>query len=278
MVIGRQPGSDLLLTEDLVSRRHARISYDGREVTVEDLGSTNGTYVNGKRIERSRVVPGDRVLVGESIFTLAVREPSQATVATEVRSVTADGLIAAGKPSTAMQGRLDEVPLPDLLQLLGTARKSGVLALHTEGHVAEVRLDRGRIVGCSLDTRADLPPQKVLFRLFHWTTGGFELRPSAPAEAPPAPIAEPTDVLIMQAARYLDEMRSARSALPSRFTVRDEGGRVVLDESDRSLVALATRPTTLEAVLDATSLPDLAAAERLVALHARGVLVPDRTN
>jgi hypothetical protein len=73
-------------------------------------------------------------------------------------------------------------------------------------------------------------------------------------------------------------MRSARSALPSRFTVRDEGGRVVLDESDRSLVALATRPTTLEAVLDATSLPDLAAAERLVALHARGVLVPDRTN
>jgi hypothetical protein len=79
----------------------------------------------------------------------------------------------------------------------------------------------------------------------------------------------------MQAARYLDEMRSARSSLPSRFTV-GEAGPGAIDESDRSLLALAARPTTLEAVLDATTLPDLAVAERLVALHARGAIVPDR--
>jgi hypothetical protein len=59
-----------------VSRRHARFTISGNEVTVEDLGSRNGTYVNGQVLTGPRrLVPGDRVRMGLSVLLL--RTPSQ---------------------------------------------------------------------------------------------------------------------------------------------------------------------------------------------------------
>lgn len=67
-VVGRAPGCGVFLDEDSVSRRHAvlRTSRAG-EVTVEDLGSTNGTFVNGERIGRAVLADGDRLLFGSSV-------------------------------------------------------------------------------------------------------------------------------------------------------------------------------------------------------------------
>jgi|GEM_PF-4329584 pSer/pThr/pTyr-binding forkhead associated (FHA) protein len=49
--IGRDPGNDIFLPEEFISRRHARIRRDGDLYLISDLGSRNGTYINGKRIE-----------------------------------------------------------------------------------------------------------------------------------------------------------------------------------------------------------------------------------
>ncbi len=64
-LIGRSPRRDIVLESRQVSRRHARILRDpfGRWI-VEDLGSSNGTFVHGKRIETCPVLPGDRVIIG----------------------------------------------------------------------------------------------------------------------------------------------------------------------------------------------------------------------
>ncbi len=75
--LGRADENDVVLTGDKVSRRHARIHTNSEQVTLEDLGSRNGTQLNGKAI--SQVVPlkdGDRVSVGEN--TLVLRQPSEA--------------------------------------------------------------------------------------------------------------------------------------------------------------------------------------------------------
>jgi len=63
--IGRATGADFILDEALVSRVHCRLRVlpDDR-LEVSDLESTNGTYVNGERIERRLLVPGDRLQVG----------------------------------------------------------------------------------------------------------------------------------------------------------------------------------------------------------------------
>ena len=50
VIVGRAPGSDIVIGAGFVSGRHARFSLAGQNLFVEDLGSTNGTYVNGQRI------------------------------------------------------------------------------------------------------------------------------------------------------------------------------------------------------------------------------------
>ena len=58
-LVGREPGVSIRLDSPKVSRHHARVTIAGREATVEDLGSKNGTYVRGARIEeRTRIVAG----------------------------------------------------------------------------------------------------------------------------------------------------------------------------------------------------------------------------
>ncbi|MDH5490639.1 MAG: FHA domain-containing protein, partial [Myxococcales bacterium] len=54
------------MDEPTVSGRHARFSWEGRHILVEDLGSANGTFVNGKRIERAHVRAGDDVRLGRA--------------------------------------------------------------------------------------------------------------------------------------------------------------------------------------------------------------------
>ncbi len=70
--IGRAPTSDFAVDAPLVSRTHCRLSVsEADELEVVDLGSTNGTFVNGRRVERSVLVPGDRLQVGRMEFVVA---------------------------------------------------------------------------------------------------------------------------------------------------------------------------------------------------------------
>jgi predicted component of type VI protein secretion system len=68
--IGRE-GADITIDDDQVSRTHARVTVAGETVTIEDLGSTNGTFVNGERIDAATTVaPGDEVRIGTTMFAL----------------------------------------------------------------------------------------------------------------------------------------------------------------------------------------------------------------
>lgn len=68
IVLGRQQGCDVMLPDAGVSRRHAEVRREGDEWVVIDLGSTNGIEVNGRRVNRHRLSPGDRLLLGETVL------------------------------------------------------------------------------------------------------------------------------------------------------------------------------------------------------------------
>src|SRR4051812_8676228 len=78
--VGRDPSLPLHLDEDTqVSRRHARIAVQGGQVIVEDLGSTNGTYVNDQPISSPRALyPGDKVRIGLTVLELRTRQQGPA--------------------------------------------------------------------------------------------------------------------------------------------------------------------------------------------------------
>lgn len=68
IIIGRDASVDLTLSFPGVSRRHARLTRAGEVYTLEDLGSSNGTYLNGERlVERSPLKSGDQIRLGAAI-------------------------------------------------------------------------------------------------------------------------------------------------------------------------------------------------------------------
>jgi pSer/pThr/pTyr-binding forkhead associated (FHA) protein len=85
-VVGRDQSAGLVIDDPEASRRHASLSVADATVTVEDLGSTNGTFVNGARISPAReLTGGDKVRIGTTVFEVRVEEDEpEAVQATRV--------------------------------------------------------------------------------------------------------------------------------------------------------------------------------------------------
>jgi adenylate cyclase len=94
VIVGRAPDSDCLIGDVTVSRRHAELRGTSSGVWVRDLGSSNGTAINGAKTEEGQLLPGDTVSFGKVVFRLlgdpgTVGEPSAPE--TVVRSVNLSG-------------------------------------------------------------------------------------------------------------------------------------------------------------------------------------------
>ena len=77
ITIGRDSKNQVVVDLDNVSRKHARLTSRDSKCFVVDLGSTNGTFVNGEKIKKVRLKEGDRILIGTSIIKLVAVDGSQ---------------------------------------------------------------------------------------------------------------------------------------------------------------------------------------------------------
>ncbi len=78
-LIGRNPTTDITLLDEGISREHAIIGFDEDTgvYTIEDLQSTNGTKVNGKRVRSAAIGDGDEIQVGHTRFRLTLEEADE---------------------------------------------------------------------------------------------------------------------------------------------------------------------------------------------------------
>jgi len=91
--IGRSAKNDLFLDQESISRQHARITFDGARHWVQDLNSTNGTYVNDKLVQETELSDGDQVRIGRSILKFMTGENIEVHYHEEIyRLMTVDGL------------------------------------------------------------------------------------------------------------------------------------------------------------------------------------------
>jgi pSer/pThr/pTyr-binding forkhead associated (FHA) protein len=212
IVVGRSSDLDMVLVEDMVSRKHARIAMQNDQIWIEDLGSTNGTFVNGEKIKRARLKEGDRVLIGTSILKLIAGDGS--TDSTDAK-IQLENVAAARRTSQArtMSGSIEEVPLPDLLQLFGTSKKSGVLVIRTEDDVGRIYMRKGIIYFAVINDLDDVPPLKAIFRMLTWQKGLFDLDPPDEREFP-SEINVSVQEILMEGLRQLDEFNQIRHELP----------------------------------------------------------------
>ena len=68
LIVGRSQKADIQIEQESVSRQHARFSVQAHGITVEDMGSTNGTYVNDKPAMPDALVSGDQIKIGRTIY------------------------------------------------------------------------------------------------------------------------------------------------------------------------------------------------------------------
>ena len=92
-IIGRSSKVDIQIDEESISRNHAVIENDGKEVVIRDLRSTNGTYVNDRPTNEHGLRDGDQVKVGRTIFKFLTGSNVEASYHDEIyRLTTTDGL------------------------------------------------------------------------------------------------------------------------------------------------------------------------------------------
>ncbi|MGE0784996.1 MAG: GGDEF domain-containing protein [Sandaracinaceae bacterium] len=154
-VVGRAPGVDLLLNDLRVSSRHFRVEDRGDGFAIVDLGSTNGTSVNGERLDGERALEnGDRIVAGDTVFRFELQDALDSAYADAVqRLIDIDDLtglyqrrrfdreLATMLASAAEEGRALGLLVMDL---------DGVKAINdTNGHLfgAHVISESGKLIG-----------------------------------------------------------------------------------------------------------------------------------
>lgn len=278
LIIGRSSELDIVLVEDMVSRKHAKITLAGGKITIEDLGSTNGTFVNGEKVKTSRLKEGDRILVGTSILKLVKAganavELSDAQVKQNLEQVAV--VQSQRQTKTAMTGKIEEVPLPDLLQLFHTSKKNGVLVVNNQQE-AKIYLRQGKVYYAVINDNHDLGPQKSFNRIITWEVGEFELRPPDNQEFM-TELDESTEHLLMDALRQLDELRRVQGSLPPMdetltLSVPMQPALRDLQPEELDVLQLVINWGTLQGVFDNASQDDVVIATTVASLLERGYL------
>ena len=275
IVIGRVSDVDLLLLDEKVSRKHAKIFTHNGRIGLEDLASKNGTFVNGARIRTTDIKEGDEIIIGTSkIRLVSLGEPSgqSLSVTDELARRGAAGMPQATTPLIA--GSIREMPLPDLLQLFNSSRKSGVLTIRSGQTVGRIYLRDGQVYSAGLEGYPTVRAYKAFYRMFTWNEGSFDLSPLAGPDVLEE-ITESTTSLVLEGMRQLDEIHLLESKLPQR------GARLaVADPLPGSLRDLATEEIQvfqlvlhhglLEATIDNFPGTDFEAYTCLMGLMRRG--------
>ena len=198
VVIGRSSDAELRVNDADSSRRHAKIVCEQGVCTLYDLASTNGTLVNGERIDQRVLRPGDRIEVGENQIAFC-------QVEAEIESDPDDSATlfreepAPGATGQIFNGDLAEIPPYAVLQILELGCKTGMLFI--EGHQAgRIWLSRGHPVHA--ETKGQVGFDAAV-SLVNATSGGFAFEPQL--DAPEPTIEASVTQLLLEASRIQDE-------------------------------------------------------------------------
>src|SRR4051812_15140016 len=111
VVIGRGADCDILIDRDSVSRRHARVARVGATWQVQDLGSTNGSYVNDNQISQVVLRDGDLLKIGNAIFKFLIGGNVESAYHEEIYRMTIiDGLTGAYNKRYFIENLEKEIP------------------------------------------------------------------------------------------------------------------------------------------------------------------------
>lgn len=198
LVLGRSRSCGLRLGGGDASRRHAEIVSEGGGFAVRDLGSTNGTFVNGEPVEQRALQPGDRIQIGSQTITFCeVRDSLERGEETGGGGDDKTILVERRVPSEVFQGELAEIPAFAVLQILEMGRKTGRLRIDTLG---QLWLADGNPVHAETKDQVGFD---AALTIVNGASGRFDFEPGD--EIPDRTICASVTELLLEASRLLDE-------------------------------------------------------------------------
>ncbi len=139
VTIGRDPGSDVVLDNMGVSRHHARITCEAGRCIIEDAGSSNGTFVNGARVQRHELLDADRIKIGKFDLHLGIGAHSASTdeVFRERVAVDEDGttVLTTDQLARVLKGQEQPADTQPALALVEGTRNSRPRAVGSSSRV-----------------------------------------------------------------------------------------------------------------------------------------------
>ena len=198
-VIGRSRSCNLRLPSADASRRHAEILAGRDGFVLRDLRSTNGTFVNGERVQERTLKPGDRIQIGGDTITFCQVE---APIDRAAPTIGEEKTILVERPALGQlfQGNLAEFPVFAVLQILEMGRKTGLLRIEADAGPGKLWLCAGAPV------HAETKHQKgfdAAIAVVNLGSGHFTFEPQQ--DAPERTIQASVTELLLEASRLQDE-------------------------------------------------------------------------
>ncbi|MCQ2104285.1 MAG: GGDEF domain-containing protein [Fibrobacter sp.] len=112
VILGRGTDANIKLDDELVSRKHCSLTFDGTKVIVKDLGSTNGTFVDGSPVDSMELDSDNRLQIGKMVLKVDFKDPSEEAFDRELyEAATMDPLTKISNRRTFMDRSLGELAL-----------------------------------------------------------------------------------------------------------------------------------------------------------------------
>lgn len=174
-VIGRQSDCSLEITDDTVSRRHAVITRESDGFYVEDLGSSNGTFVNGTEVRRVRLQHGDTIKLSRAVLSFRDERQQTQTAVSVVREQTRNSAVINPHEAVATLMR-DSAALDSVDQLEDVHQK--LLTMTRFSEAIRSTLDLNSLLDRVLELLFEVFPQGQRSFVMLYDEGGV-LRPAA---------------------------------------------------------------------------------------------------
>ena len=271
VVLGRDEDCAIVLDEEPVSRKHAKLLYHGSQPELLDLGSTNGTFLNGKRVHRGFLTNSSRFQVGSSNFVVEaatdVMIESPANGLASLLRKSKNRSTPSPQQASAISGRLSELRLPSLLQMIESDRATGTLVILHGGQEGKLHIHQGAVRHASLERASGL---KALYRLMALDEGGFEFY--IPGRNPGFDtVSGDMQRHLLEAMRQKDELSVYKNRLPPpevRLTFNVDKVIAVhkVPAPYLEVMAAVRRHQTVELVIEHCPIPDFEVCHILLVL------------
>ena len=215
-LIGRDADSELCLEDDLISRQHVKLEFAAESIELMDLGSTNGTFVNGSRVRQCLLECGDYIVVGKHMLKIVAKENLSKSGLGVNTPALIKQFLSQGKRGTALARNADlsAVPLTGLVQLLGVVKFTGNALVQGNAR-ATLGFESGQLLSAVINDELHLNPEQALEKILRWTNGHVDLVELQPEEKLNEHFKETTEKLVEQLVVEQKKAKQLWAGLPA---------------------------------------------------------------